>query len=217
MVNLTGLAMTEVQTEVMSQEMERAANASIVAAEDLGWVALPVAPWRRYGARLLDILASGGLGFFVLAFAFVIVAPISADNFFSMFEGRFGRLLDLFCTTIMGCLINGILMATAGTTIGKAIFGIRVTKLDGSGLGFAGSFAREFKVWVFGLGFGIPILTLIAMIFGYNKLSSEGQSSWDKGRHLVMYRQAGGFQTMMNILGVAIIIAGRLALVELSV
>jgi uncharacterized RDD family membrane protein YckC len=208
--------MTDIQSDVAPNEFEGDVTPTIAPSEVAGWVTLPAAPWRRYGARFLDILASGGLGFFVFGFAFAIVAPISADKFFSMFEGPGGRFLDLFCTTIMGCLINAILMATVGTTVGKAIFGIRVRKPDRSGLGFAGSFAREFKVWVFGLGFGVPILTLIAMIVGFNKLKSEGQSSWDKGHYLVMYRQAGSFQTIMNFFGVAMIIAGRLALIALS-
>lgn len=208
--------MTDVQSSISPNEIGREATPTVAPIEVAGWVTLPVAPWRRYGARILDILISGGLGFFVFGIAFAIVAPISADNFFSLFEGRAGTLLDLFCTTVMGCIINATLMATVGTTIGKAIFGIRVRKLDGSGLGFATSFAREFKVWFVGLGLGVPLLSLATMLLCYNVLVSNGQTSWDKGHYLVMYRQSGMFQIFMNMLGVAMIIAGRLALVALG-
>jgi uncharacterized RDD family membrane protein YckC len=176
-----------------------------------GWLAEPVAPWRRYGARILDVVISGTLGFIVFALAFGIVAPLSAESFFLLFEGPGGRFLDLFCSLIMAGFVNAILMGTIGTTLGKAIFGIRILLPNDEKIGLAASFHREAKVWFFGLGAGIPILSFITILISYRRLKERGQTTWDEGQYNVLYRQAGGFQTSMNIIGILLIILARIA------
>ena len=58
--------------------------------------------------------------------------------------------------------------------------GIRVASVTGRRLGFGSSLKRSFSSVMAGLGFGIPILNLITMIYQYNKLTSDGAVFWDK-------------------------------------
>jgi uncharacterized RDD family membrane protein YckC len=176
------------------------------------WRTTPVAPWRRYGARALDIIIGGTFGFLLFGFAFGLMAPTAAESFFSLFEGPFGRIFDLICTVIMASLINALLMGTIGTTLGKAIFGIRVLNADNSRLNLVVSSAREFKVWVFGFGCGIPLVSLFTMIAAFKKLKDTDSTSWDLNRFAVTYRPSGSTQSLLNAFGIGLIVIGRIGL-----
>lgn len=176
------------------------------------WQTKPVAPWRRYGARALDVIIGGTFGFLLFGFVFGLMAPIMAQSFFAFFDGPFGRIFDLICTVIMAALINALLMGTIGTTPGKAIFGIRVLNADNSRLNLTVSIAREFKVWVFGFGCGIPLVSLFTMIVAFKKLKDTDSTSWDLGRFAVTYRPSGSTQSFLNAFGIGLIIIGRIGL-----
>jgi uncharacterized RDD family membrane protein YckC len=176
------------------------------------WQTKPVAPWRRYGARALDVIIGGTFGFLLFGFVFGLMAPTMAQSFFSLFGGPFGRIFDLIATVIMASLINALLMGTIGTTLGKAIFGIRVLNADKSRLNFVLSVAREFKIWIFGFGCGIPLISLFTMIAAYKKLKDTGSTSWDINQFSVTYRPSGSTQSLLNAVGIGLIIVGRIAL-----
>jgi uncharacterized RDD family membrane protein YckC len=194
----------------MTELLDETIAESHVLTDQYGWTAEPVAPWRRYGARMLDIIINGGIGFVLFGFGFALIAPDYADQFFSIFEGPAGRLIDLFATVIAAGVFNAIVMGTTGTTLGKAIFGIKVCMPDQTSLGLLACFKREFKVWIFGMGLGLPIVSLIAMIVGYKTVAGRKQASWDEGRYMVLYRPAGTKQSFLNALGIGLIVAGRL-------
>ena len=174
------------------------------------WDEKPVSPWRRYGARILDSVTSGTAAFIIIALAWYQLAPLSADAFFSMLDTRAGRFLDLFVTLIAAGIVNAIVLASTGSTFGKLIFGIKVARLDGSPLNLVESFQREIKVWMVGLGLGIPLISLITMLMSYKALTKDGHASWDAGKHQVLYRQSSG-QVALNVLGIVLIVAARLA------
>ena len=106
-------------------------------------------PWRRFWARLLDLLLGSVLiGLIVGALRPSLVAEHEA-------------LLNLLA--IPGALlIDGLVYAAFGTTPGKAVAGIRVV-VDGSGqrLTLRVYLKRNFEVYLFGIGLGIPIISLI--------------------------------------------------------
>jgi uncharacterized RDD family membrane protein YckC len=180
--------------------------------EDGGWIVAPPSPWRRYGARMLDVMVSGAGGFFLLAYVWYSVEPFSADRFFALMDGPSGPLVDFVLTVLMAGFINAVLLGLTGYTVGKAIFGIKVVNPDGSLLGIGPALLREMHVWVRGLAFGIPMVSLIPMVIGYNDLVKQGSSAWDRGRHVVFYRPAGPTQTMLNLAGVIVIILSRVLL-----
>jgi uncharacterized RDD family membrane protein YckC len=198
--------------ERMNQEIAESVTVTERPADHAGWEFEPVAPWRRYGARMLDSIINGGAGFVLFGFGFALMAPDSADRFFQLFEGPGGRFVDLFATIIVAGLINAIVMGTTGTTLGKSIFGIRVLLSDHSRPGLLACFQREIKVWFFGLAIGLPFISLLSMIMGYQRLTKQKQTLWDEGSFKVVYRPAGSTQTVLNVLGIALIIGGRVAL-----
>ncbi|MEZ5903879.1 MAG: DUF4339 domain-containing protein [Geminicoccaceae bacterium] len=75
--------------------------------DERGWSTLPVAPWRRYGARAIDTSINGLLGVMLLAYAWYSLAPRSADDFFSLVETPGGLLLDLVLTTFIAAIVGG--------------------------------------------------------------------------------------------------------------
>jgi uncharacterized RDD family membrane protein YckC len=171
-----------------------------------GWSAQPPAPWRRYGARLLDMTVNGTVGFSLLGVVFYSVAPATADRFFSLFESEAGILIDLLLSALMASLIGGCLIGVSGFTLGKLIFGIRVTRPDGARLGIAAGVARDLSVLLKGLGLGIPIVVLFTMWFSYRSLLREGSTSWDRGRFVVWHRPGGAAQIVLNVVGVVLIV-----------
>ena len=124
-------------------------------------------PWRRFWARLLDLLLGSVLiGLIVGALRPSLVAEHEA-------------LLNLLA--IPGALlIDGLVYAAFGTTPGKAVAGIRVV-VDGSGqrLTLRVYLKRNFEVYLFGIGLGIPIISLITLIVSYRRIAREQFSSWD--------------------------------------
>ncbi|MET0429015.1 MAG: DUF4339 domain-containing protein, partial [Microvirga sp.] len=55
-----------------------------------GWRANPVAPWRRWAARILDTIIHGFIGIMLAGYTWYVVAPISADAFFAYLGTPFG-------------------------------------------------------------------------------------------------------------------------------
>lgn len=179
------------------------------------WVTAPVAPWRRYGARILDTSLNGLVGFSLISFVWYQVAPLSADAAFSVFEGPAGRLLDVMTTVVVAGLVNTIVLASLGGTLGKLVFGIRVERLDGRSLGLGDALFRESYVWAVGFAFGIPLISLLTMWMGFANLRKDGTTAWDKDRFQVSYRTSGS-QAVFNALGVFLIIAIHLGIRSLG-
>jgi uncharacterized RDD family membrane protein YckC len=124
-------------------------------------------PWRRFWARLLDLL----LGSVVIG---LIVGALRPS-----WEAEHGALLNLLA--IPGALLIDSLVYTAfGTTPAKAIAGIGViNESSGDRLPFRVYFKRNFEVYLFGLGLGLPIISLITLIVSYRKVARGELSSWD--------------------------------------
>ncbi len=124
-------------------------------------------PWRRYFARSID-----GATFFLCV---VIVLSTSGTQ---MQEGT------LVAATIGARMLwipfEALLLSFAGTTPGKWIMGIRVLARDGRRPQFSSAFARAAHVWCFGLGAGLPFVTVFTMLWQYRTLRKKGRVSWDE-------------------------------------
>jgi uncharacterized RDD family membrane protein YckC len=171
-----------------------------------GWVTSPPAPWRRYGARMLDTIANGYSGAIVLGYVWGSFAPYSAERFFALFDTPLGRIGDIIFTYVIAGLVGGFVIGLTGTSLGKAIFGIRVVNPSLQTIGVGNGIKREFVVWGQGMGLGIPIVSLITMLVAYASLRRDGAARWDLGHNVVLYRPRGTFQTVLNVLGVVLIL-----------
>lgn len=102
------------------------------------------APWRRYWARALD-------SFF---YAMLLTTALAwlRDGVMVQRSGFWSGVADF----AMMLALEPVLLRLFGTTLGKWIFGIRVTDLDGGKLSLSEGFQRTFKVIIYGEGAGIP-------------------------------------------------------------
>jgi uncharacterized RDD family membrane protein YckC len=132
-------------------------------------------PWRRYLARSLDYLWYFPVAGFTITAGFVLLlSKEEAEMFFA--------IPDFMLTLILIALwlpIEAGFLSLLGATPAKWLFGIRIEAEDGRRLRFGPAMERALRVWVQGLGLGIPIVSLITSIFAYNRLNSTGTTLWD--------------------------------------
>lgn len=123
-------------------------------------------PWRRYWARCLDFsLYNTLVSLLIYDFQYrVIYVPI--------------------LTLIAMLTLEPLLLSMFGTTVGKAIFGIRVTDQEGNRLDYNSAIERTWTVMWEGEALRIP---LICLYFQYKSLDLAEQDiplSWESGSEL---------------------------------
>lgn len=171
-----------------------------------GWLASPPTPWRRYAARLLDTSLNGVTMVTLIAFAFYEIAPATADAFFQVFATEGGRILDIIVSAAIASILSGMLIGISGFTLGKWIFGVKITHADESKIGIGSALVRDFSVLFKGMGLGIPLIGIFTMWFSYRRLLTRGSTSWDEGRYVVWHRPSGSAQYLLNVVGFLLII-----------
>ena len=187
-----------------------------IAETSSGWLTHPQTPWRRYAARLLDLVVYGTLAFFLVGFVFYSIAPASADRFFFALEAPGGTIIDVVLTAIFASLLSGCTIGVSGFSLGKLIFGVKVTRMDGSNLGILSGVSRDISVLVRGMGLGIPVIALITMSMSYRRLTTKDATAWDEGKYTVWHRPSGTGQYMLNVVGILLIIFSQWAIRSLG-
>jgi hypothetical protein len=161
-------------------------------------------PWRRWLARLLDTtLAALALG--------IVIGIVAPDS--ELLENNLGVTLVVLAVWL---LVESFLLATFGTTPGKALMNIRLSRADGHELTLHQAFARSGRVWFFGMGAGLPIANLVMMVLAYRRLMREGATSWDREGGLVITHGRLGAGRVLAILLFAIAYAALVALSSMS-
>jgi hypothetical protein len=118
-----------------------------------------------------------------------------------------------FIGVLAGTIVNGIVMAILGNSLGKAIFGISVYKVGSEGrLSLMDTLGRELRAWVFGLGLGIPIVTLFTTIAQFRKVNSRQSTGYDAGLYLVKQKKVSSGRILLGIVISVLLIAGVSAL-----
>lgn len=74
---------------------------------------------------------------------------------------------------------EGWLLHVFGTTPGKKLFGIEVSRLDGSHLTTGQGINRSLQVFFFGMGFMYSILPLVTMAVSLYHVRTRGLTLWD--------------------------------------
>jgi uncharacterized RDD family membrane protein YckC len=175
--------------------------------EDDGWQWTAPAPWRRYLARVLDMYLLGSLSW--MAFS-IVSAAINKTLFEAVFtrSGMLGVPV-LPAVVAMAALIpaQALLIGLSGTTLGKWIFGVRITRRDGRAIGIRAALVRELSVFGLGLGGGIPFLACIPILIAHQVLTRTGATQWDRGKDWVVTQRAPGeTQNAMVVLGLALLL-----------
>jgi len=128
-------------------------------------------PWIRFFARGMDAT----LVMMTLSVACVVI-----------FRGRYPvpSLVIYAGLAVLSVFIEALLLSAWGTTPGKAFLGIRVETASGTKPTYSQALSRSFMVWLIGQGLYIPIVSLITEVIAYGKLTSEGQTAWDRSTGL---------------------------------
>ncbi|GLQ95805.1 RDD family protein [Dyella mobilis] len=184
-------------------------NAPKLEVEDDGWQWSAPAPWRRYFARVLDIFLLGTFTWMV----FTIISAATNQALFATLFRRGGLMGVPYLSNVvlMASLIpvQALLLGTSGTTVGKWIFGVRITRRDGSAIGIRAALGREVGVFCLGMLGGIPLLAFVPICISYRVLTRTGSTSWDRGKDwVVTQREPGDTQTTMFTLGILILVIG---------
>lgn len=157
-------------------------------------------PWRRYFARSLDYTIAG----------LVVVAVIGFANP-SFFNRQTSALVLALLTMALWVPFEGLLLAKYGTTPGKAFMKLRVTPVTSDDPApFDLTLARALRVWFGGLACGLPLLSLAAMIVGYESLRRRGATWWDRQLEFAV-RETGPLGAD-RVIGLILIFGGLLAL-----
>lgn len=138
----------------------------------------PPCPWRRYLARGADMLL------YRTIFATIIA--------FTLHETGTGiNILLTVCSLITMLLLEPLLLRIFGTTFGKLLFGLRVTNNDGGRLAYGDGLHRTWYVFIYGIGFSIPIFTWIMNWKSYKRCDEGLKLYWEDYSNVVP-RDMGG-------------------------
>lgn len=137
-----------------------------------------VKPWRRYFARVVDYF----LFAIILGFLCGLYAP-----------WLLGYSLIIQSMIIIGLwvLVEPVFLSTLGYTPGKFLFNLKVRTKNGTKLSFNEALTRSFRVWVSGLGLGLPFVNIGCSLYEYKKLKDTGTTPWDRNLNLYSYESVG--------------------------
>jgi hypothetical protein len=137
-----------------------------------------IRPWVRFWARMIDItVVSVFIGLFV-----GILLP----------HGPGWELFSIFIRIISAILLEAYLLSTWGMTLGKSLLQVYVRNQQGRRLNFSQAMKRCISAWAWGLGFGIPIASLIFALLSYEYIKETGVTKWDiESCTLVSYKKIG--------------------------
>ena len=155
-----------------------------------------VHPWRRYFARLLDILLMS----FVFGVSLVILLPSVGDMVTDLAENK---ALDMILSGFFAMLLNPFFISLFGATPGKYLFGIQVRDKNTKKLSLLTALKREFLVYMKGMAFCIPFANIFTLISSHSRLKKQGNTSWDETLNCsVLYRENNLTQKILNVIGV---------------
>jgi uncharacterized RDD family membrane protein YckC len=189
------------------------ANRPLVQSGPHDWTDTSPHPWRRYFARMLDTVISGGIVFFLIGVIGYIVVPSKMPQIMAIFDGQGGQFADAMATCFLAIPLNAMFIGLSGTSLGKWLFGVRVLDLDGAPIGIPTALKREGLIWFRGLGLGLPIVTLFTLGNAFSHLKNKGISTWDQELETrIKQRPGGAKQAILAIFGVALWVVTIVAL-----
>ncbi|MAT38872.1 MAG: hypothetical protein CL946_04635 [Ectothiorhodospiraceae bacterium] len=150
--------------------------------------ARPLRALMRFGARAIDTYIFLMVAIFVLAF---IMGFMAGDNPLFATRSPVTQLGSFLLFPVLLCayaLVEAVFISTWGRTLGKFIFGMKVTDANGNLLSTGDALGRSLNVWIKGLGCGVLFIPLITFIYSFVSFQNHGSTSWDRdGGFIVEY------------------------------
>lgn len=163
-------------------------------------------PWSRFWARSVDMIVLGYPAFMLLM---VVLGLVTANP--ALLDWAPDILFSLIFILLSSCSI-ALSLAIFRTTPGKALYRIRVRPLaDKVDDDFW--FRRELGVFIYGLGLGIPFVSLITCFLQYRRLARREPTHYDQGLARITQEEIGWARFLA---GVVLSVAASLALVALG-
>jgi|GEM_PF-272650 len=136
--------------------------------------------WRRYFARQIDYIICAFLLSFMLAAWSTTGQSLPSTINSAMNNPNLSSVQQTANWTIVGTffwvILEPICLSMFGTTLGKALFRLRLVS-DNIEPNYWG---RSVAVWLLGMGGGIPVISAFFMLNAAAKLKKNGQTEWDK-------------------------------------
>ena len=127
--------------------------------------------WRRFFARSIDTALCGLPVTFLL---YVVLRTVPGDSAWMDF------LIGLVGWGVM-FLVEPLLLARYGTTPGKWIMGITLTRPDGERLSYREGLERTVLLFCCGEAFSIPLVNIGFNIWSYHKYTRGRELAWEYG------------------------------------
>lgn len=125
-----------------------------------------------------------------------------------LFAGRTGDTLLAVLLLPLAMIWDSLFIALFGTTVGKALIGLRVVGTDGSRLAVGRSLRRSLILYFKGLVMGWPLIWLIGAAGARSDLEKDGHTSWDMASDSRVYAVGGRFERTAAVAVLAICIMG---------
>lgn len=164
-------------------------------------------PWRRYGARIIDAYLFGET---ILGIVGILIGIFGSDWLFYWVteENQWKQLL--VWTPLMWIVAAPVIAACVawkGATPGKLLFGLRIVGHDGT-RSYAAALRREAMLLIWGIGLGIPLLSLAMLVRSYSEVEPAGIAKWDASSGLrVEEAPIKGWRLAGVVVGTAIVLA----------
>lgn len=126
-------------------------------------------PWRRYFARTLDYALC-------LTLWELFLSLVLRVNILSPSAGQ--TVLSVIMSLGLMCVLEAAFLHFFGTTPGKALFGLRLTRSDGSYFGYLDALWRTGRAALFGLGLMIPLLAFVFLILSFQRCRHQIAQPW---------------------------------------
>lgn len=135
-----------------------------------------VRPWVRYWARMFDIylwllVAESAAGAFAATLARPenLAAILMSINYFFIFGIFF-----------LWVFVEALFLSSFGWTPGKWLFRITVHADGGGPPSYREALSRSILVWWRGLAIGLPLISVITMLYARKTLKDKQITSWDE-------------------------------------
>lgn len=176
------------------------------------WADTSPHPWRRFAARVTDITVVGTIVALLIGVIGYIISPERTEAVASVLNSRAGQLVGIVLVLLIIIPFNALALGLSGLTLGKWIFGIRVLK-HAKPIGVLGALRRELGVFAFGMGCGLPLISLGTTIYSFRRLSSGRAAPWDRDQDLtIVHRPESLKATIGMILAVFAVLLLRIAM-----
>ena len=124
-------------------------------------------PWRRFFARMIDLLLYTEIWMIVLTEAGLSTSDIST------------RLLNSFLTLLTMLLLEPLLLCRTGTTFGKRLLGLSLRDPSGMRLRYMDALERTARLLWYGLGVNIPVFCYVRLYKSYKTDAAGETLNWE--------------------------------------